>query len=62
MMLSADGLASREVASILGLSPNAVRIRVHRARAKLRTLLARRDADDDTDPPDRLQMTVKDAS
>lgn len=38
-MIAADGLAPREVAAILGLSPNAVRIRVHRAREKLRVLL-----------------------
>ena len=45
-MLSWDGLAPREVASILGLSPNAVRIRAHRARTRLRILLA---ADEDGD-------------
>lgn len=40
MMLSWDGLAPREVASILGLSPNVVRVRAHRAREKLRVRLA----------------------
>jgi RNA polymerase sigma-70 factor (ECF subfamily) len=40
-MLSFDGLAPREVASILGLSPNVVRVRAHRAREKLRTTLRR---------------------
>lgn len=39
-MLTADGLAPREVASILRLSPNVVRVRAHRAREKLRTLMA----------------------
>ncbi len=43
-MLAWDGLAPREVASVLGLSPNAVRIRAHRARTRLRLLLASRDA------------------
>jgi RNA polymerase sigma-70 factor (ECF subfamily) len=39
MMLSFDGLAPREVASILGLSANVVRVRAHRAREKLRGTL-----------------------
>ncbi len=52
MMLSWDGLAPREVASVLGLSPNAVRIRAHRARTRLRVLLAPSDAVEDSDTPD----------
>jgi RNA polymerase sigma factor (sigma-70 family) len=52
MMLSWDGLAPREVASILGLSPNAVRIRAHRARTRLRVLLAPRDTAERADRPD----------
>jgi RNA polymerase sigma factor (sigma-70 family) len=51
-MLSWDGLAPREVASVLGLSPNAVRIRAHRARTRLRVLLAPRAAVEDADTPD----------
>jgi RNA polymerase sigma factor (sigma-70 family) len=43
IMLSWDGLAPREVASILGLSPNVVRVRAHRARQQLRALLASAD-------------------
>lgn len=31
-----DGLDTREVASVLGLSANVVKVRIHRARAKLR--------------------------
>ena len=46
LMLSADGLASHEVATILGLSPTAVRSRASRARTKLRKLLASDEADD----------------
>ena len=38
-MLAWDHLAPREVAAILGFSPNAVRIRAHRARIKLREQL-----------------------
>lgn len=38
-MLSWDQLAPREVAAILELSPNVVRIRAHRARVKLRAAL-----------------------
>lgn len=39
-MLAWDGLAPREVASILGLSPNAVRVRAYKGRTRLRALLA----------------------
>jgi RNA polymerase sigma factor (sigma-70 family) len=49
-MLSADGLAPREVAAVLGLSPNAIRIRAHRARVKLRTLMARDDRSEGAAP------------
>ena len=35
-MLIWDELAPREVAAVLGLTPNVVRVRAHRARAKLR--------------------------
>jgi RNA polymerase sigma factor (sigma-70 family) len=41
MMLCFDGLAPREIASILGLSANVVRVRLHRAREKLRGRLPR---------------------
>jgi RNA polymerase sigma-70 factor (ECF subfamily) len=47
LMLSADGLASHEVATILGLSPTAVRSRAARARTKLRKRLASGETDDD---------------
>jgi RNA polymerase sigma-70 factor (ECF subfamily) len=36
-----EGLAPREVAAVLGLSANVVRIRLHRARSKLRSVLMR---------------------
>lgn len=51
-MIAADGLAPREVAAILGLSPNAVRIRAHRAREKLRALLAPTAPEEDDEPAD----------
>ncbi len=51
-MIAADGLPPREVAAILGLSPNAVRIRAHRAREKLRVLLGPAAVEEDADPPD----------
>lgn len=41
--LAWDQLAPREVAAILGLSPNAVRVRAHRARLKLREQLRSQD-------------------
>ena len=51
-MISWDGLTPREVASVLGLSPNAVRVRAHRARNRLRGLLATSDSTDAADSPD----------
>ncbi len=51
-MLSWDGLAPREVASILGLSPNAVRVRAYKARTRLRALLAASNAGEGGDTPD----------
>jgi RNA polymerase sigma factor (sigma-70 family) len=53
-MLAADGLAPREVATVLGLSPNAVRIRAHRARLRLRTLMAGDDTSDSAEHADPL--------
>ncbi len=43
-MLSWDGLSPRDVAQVLGLSANVVRVRAHRARAKLRASLTSSDA------------------
>lgn len=39
-MISWDGLTPRDVATVLGISPNVVRVRAHRARTRLRSLLA----------------------
>lgn len=58
MMLSADGLTPREVAAVLGLSPNAVRIRAHRARARLRKLLEG-DPDEDTAPSEDTLPAIR---
>ena len=42
LMLTAwEGLSSREAAAVLGCSPTAYRIRLHRARGRLRRALAR---------------------
>jgi len=38
-----EQLAPQEIAVVLGVTPNAARIRLHRARAKLRLLLASRN-------------------
>jgi RNA polymerase sigma-70 factor, ECF subfamily len=51
-MLSWDGLAPREVAVVLGLSPNVVRVRAHRARQRLRVRLAAGDGAESVDTPD----------
>lgn len=56
-MLSADGLAPREVAAALKLSPNVIRVRAHRAREKLRHLLAETDPDS-ADPADYPAITT----
>ncbi|MGH2871600.1 MAG: RNA polymerase sigma factor, partial [Solirubrobacteraceae bacterium] len=56
MMLSADGLSSHEAASVLGLSPTAVRSRASRARHKLRTLLV--EAEDDPEHPESSRTPV----
>ena len=39
-MISWDGLTPREIGQVLGVSANIVRVRAHRARAKLRSLLS----------------------
>lgn len=44
-MLAWDDLAPREVAIILGISPNVLRVRAHRARAQLRATLTPPAAD-----------------
>jgi RNA polymerase sigma-70 factor (ECF subfamily) len=40
-MISWDGLTPREISVVLDMSPNVVRVRAHRARAKLRSVLAK---------------------
>jgi RNA polymerase sigma-70 factor (ECF subfamily) len=49
-MLIWDDLAPREVAAVLGLTPNVVRVRAHRARAKLKAALADQDPDSEPEP------------
>ncbi|HEY1520224.1 MAG TPA: sigma-70 family RNA polymerase sigma factor [Solirubrobacteraceae bacterium] len=39
-MISWDGLTPRQIGHVLGISPNVVRVRAHRARARLRSLLS----------------------
>lgn len=39
-MISWDGLTPREIGQVLGISANVVRVRAHRARAKLRSLIS----------------------
>jgi RNA polymerase sigma-70 factor, ECF subfamily len=36
-----EGLTPREIAAVVGMSPNRVRVRLHRARAKIRAQLGR---------------------
>jgi RNA polymerase sigma-70 factor (ECF subfamily) len=58
-MISWDALTPREVASVLGLSPNAVRIRAHRARNRLRGLLATSDSTEAADSPDSASAVAR---
>jgi RNA polymerase sigma-70 factor (ECF subfamily) len=44
-MISWDGLTPREIGQVLSLSANVVRVRAHRARARLRSLLSTNDAE-----------------
>jgi RNA polymerase sigma factor (sigma-70 family) len=55
-MLIWDDLAPREVAAVLGLTPNVVRVRAHRARAKLKTALADPQPDDEAAPDFTLSL------
>jgi RNA polymerase sigma-70 factor, ECF subfamily len=56
-MLIWDGLPPREVAAVLGLTPNVVRVRAHRARAKLKAALGD-DRPGDTSEPDLIAGAV----
>jgi RNA polymerase sigma-70 factor (ECF subfamily) len=49
-MLIWDELAPREVAAVLGLTPNVVRVRAHRARAKLKSSLVNQQPDGGPEP------------
>jgi RNA polymerase sigma-70 factor, ECF subfamily len=40
-LTSWEGLTPREIGAVLGMSPNLVRVRAHRARARLRSMLGR---------------------
>jgi RNA polymerase sigma factor (sigma-70 family) len=52
LMLAAwEGLAPKEIATVMGTSANIVRVRLHRARARLRKQL------DPADPPLRVGLT-----
>jgi RNA polymerase sigma factor (sigma-70 family) len=53
-MISWDGLRPGEVAKVLGISANVVRVRAHRARARLRVELA-----EIADLPDRTASTTR---
>jgi RNA polymerase sigma factor (sigma-70 family) len=44
-MISWDGLTPRQIGQVLGISPNVVRVRAHRARVRLRSLLSTNDAE-----------------
>lgn len=60
-MLMWDELPPREVATILGLTPNVVRVRAHRARAKLKAALANPRPDGDAEPGPHPERAATDA-
>jgi DNA-directed RNA polymerase specialized sigma24 family protein len=43
VMLTLEGFGNADVADVLGITPNAVAVRLTRARAELATLIAGRD-------------------
>ena len=45
LLRDVEGLSTAEVAAALGIEPGAARVRVHRARQALKTLLERKDLD-----------------
>ena len=56
-----EELGNQEIAVVLGVTPNAVAIRLHRARARFAEALARTSAEDDLKDPDpnRTSADVK---
>ena len=56
-----EELGNQEIAQVLGITPNAVAIRLHRARARFADALARERPDDDLKYPDpsRTSADVK---
>jgi RNA polymerase sigma factor (sigma-70 family) len=56
-----EGLGNREIAVVLGVTPNAVAIRLHRARARFAAELARASVDGDLKDldPNRTSADVK---
>lgn len=57
-MLAWDELTPREIATILGLSPNAVRVRAYKARIRLRASLTASIAEDHTGTTDTSSTTA----
>jgi RNA polymerase sigma-70 factor (ECF subfamily) len=55
-MLIWDQLAPREIATILGLTPNVVRVRAHRAKTKLRIALADQHSGPGSTPEPSLSL------
>lgn len=52
-----EELRHPEIAEVLGITPNAVAIRVHRARARFATALDRRSREPDLKEPDRTRTS-----
>ncbi len=46
-LLAWEGLGNQGIAAVLGITPNAVAIRLHRARARFADALARTSGEDD---------------
>jgi len=56
-----EELANQQIAAVLGITPNAVAIRLHRARARFADALARQSPPDDVKylDPSRTSADVK---
>ena len=54
-----EELGNQQIAAVLGISPNAVAIRLHRARARFADALSRQEPDDDLKYPDPSRTSAE---
>jgi RNA polymerase sigma-70 factor, ECF subfamily len=56
LLLAWEGLSTEEAARVLEIGPRALRVRLHRARRRLATALAREESREATDTPTALEV------